>query len=195
MRIVGGTLSGRRFAGPKTGGVRPTAERVREAVASALEARDAIDGARVLDLFAGTGALAFEALSRGAREAVLVDRDRRVLRALTDSAGELGLRDRVRVQSADLLGQPTRVAALLHGAGPFTLVFADPPYAEVGKVPALMDALVTGGVLAPGALVVLERPSRGARPTWGLASVAHYRYGDTAVDVGRVPEAGDDPQP
>jgi 16S rRNA (guanine966-N2)-methyltransferase len=188
MRIVGGSLSGRRFAGPKGGATRPTSERVREALASALEARDAIAGATVLDLFAGTGALAFEALSRGAGRAVLVDRDRRALAAIARDAETLGLGDRVRTRPADLLAKdPERIAVLLRRDGPFTLVFIDPPYAEVARIPPVVGALVAAGALTPGALVVLERASRSPAPPMGLASVAAYRYGDTAIDVGRVP--------
>lgn len=189
MRIVGGRLSGRRFPAPKGGGIRPTSERVREAIASALEARDAIAGARVLDLFAGTGALAFEALSRGAAHAVLVDRDRRALAAIARTARALGLGSQVRTQAVDLMGNPARVVAMLREEGPFTLVFADPPYAEVERLAPLMRRLVDEGVIAPGAPVVLERSSRDPAPALGLASVAVYRYGDTAVDVGRVPDS------
>ncbi|MBP7683736.1 MAG: RsmD family RNA methyltransferase, partial [Deltaproteobacteria bacterium] len=94
MRIVGGTLGGRRFDGPPSDLTRPTSERVREALASALDARDAIRDVRVLDLFAGTGALAFEALSRGATDACLVERDPRVVKAAQQSIAALGLGER-----------------------------------------------------------------------------------------------------
>jgi 16S rRNA (guanine966-N2)-methyltransferase len=195
MRIVGGSLSGRRFTGPKGGRVRPTSERVREAMASALESRGAIRGAQVLDLFAGTGALAFECLSRGAERAVLVDKDARVLRDVERSASELGLAAQARTRSVNLLGEPSRVVAKLRGDGPFTLVFMDPPYAEVERLPPTVRALVDAGVIAPGALVVLERGAQSTPPAFGLASEAQYRYGDTAVDMGRVPNRGDDPPP
>lgn len=188
MRIVGGKLSGRRFRSPKGGAIRPTSERVREAIASALDARDAISGAHVLDLFAGTGALAFEAVSRGAAHAVLVDRDRRTLTAITRTAEALGVGSQVRTRATDLLGSPDRALATLRGDGPFNLVFVDPPYGEVARVAPLVRRLVDEGVIAPGALVVLERSSRSQAPSMGLASVAVYRYGDTAVDVGRVPD-------
>jgi len=91
MRIIGGRLSGRRFGAPSGRGTRPTSDRAREALASALESRGAFKGARVIDLFAGTGAFSFEALSRGASEAVAVDLDPRAIRQLTQSAKELGL--------------------------------------------------------------------------------------------------------
>lgn len=184
MRIVGGELGGRRFRGPPPGATRPTAERVREAVASALDARDAIAGRVVLDLFAGTGALAFEALSRGATRAVLVERERRVATAADRSAGELGLASRVRVLVLDLARDPDRAAELCARSGPFGLVFLDPPYAEVDAVPALLDALIAAGAIEPGAKIVIEHAARDAAPVvQGLASVAAYRYGDTAVTM------------
>lgn len=187
LRIVGGELGGRRFPGPKGAGVRPTGERVREAIASALESRDAIAGAVVLDLFAGTGALAFEALSRGAERATLVDRDRRVIAALERSARALGLQERVRVRAMDLLGAPERVADRLAEDGPFDLIFADPPYAEVARIPPLIGALMDAGVARSGAWIVVEHASRQPPGPSRLASVVRYRYGDTALEVGRVP--------
>lgn len=187
LRIVGGRLGGRRFAGPKSAAVRPTSERVREAVASALEARGAIEGAEVVDLFAGTGALAFEALSRGAARATVVDRDRRLLRALERTARDLGLAENVRSVCVDLLKDPDRAAETLASAGPFTLVFVDPPYAQVDAAARLLDALIDRGTLAEGAWVVLEHASSGPAPAVGLASVTRYRYGDTGVELGTVP--------
>ncbi|MFW6049798.1 MAG: RsmD family RNA methyltransferase [Myxococcota bacterium] len=190
LRIVGGALGGRRFSGPRKGEVRPTSERVREAVASALEARDAIEGALVLDLFAGTGALAFEALSRGARAATLVEGDHRVARALDRAARQLGLAERTRVRRVDLLGARDRIARALSTDGPFTLVFADPPYAEIDRLPALLGALIESAVIAPGARVVVEHAARGADPSLPLASIARYRYGDTAIALGEAPRPG-----
>lgn len=196
LRIVGGALGGRRFSGPRGGAtVRPTSERVREAVASALEARDAFDGAAVLDLFAGTGALAFEALSRGAERATLADRDRRLVRSLERVARELDLGDRCAVRCVDLLGDPARACEMLAPDGPFTLLFADPPYAEVAKVPPLLQALVAGGVLAPGAWVALEHAVQQPPPHLPLASVARYRYGGTAVVLGTVPSLDEERLP
>lgn len=185
MRIVGGSLGGRRFPGPRGSATRPTSERVREGIASALEARGAIDGARVLDLFAGTGALSFEALSRGAESALLVDADKRAVRSFAESAKTLGLTSRVRSLELDLFGEPVGIVRrILRAAGdaPFDLVFADPPWAEIARVPALLSALAAEGALADGAFVVLEHAVR--RPPGdipGLATVGTYRHGDTAV--------------
>jgi 16S rRNA (guanine966-N2)-methyltransferase len=182
LRITGGTLRGRRFPGPQGSATRPTAEKVREAIASALASRGLVEGARVLDLFAGTGALGFEALSRGAREAVLVDIDRRADKALRASASALGLEARVGVRRLDLAGRPEAVASALRTFGPFDLVFADPPYEAIETVAPLLLALAAEGLLAEGAVAVVEHATR--RPPAlppQLAIVSDYRYGDTAV--------------
>lgn len=191
MRIVGGVLSGRRFAGPPGDATRPTAERVREALASALHSRNAISGATVLDLWAGTGALAFEALSRGALRAVCVERDRRVAEAIVKSAKELGLEDRVTVVGRALDATPSRAVleALARVAGGFGLVFADPPYDDIAMVGPLLAALGAAKVIAAGAMVVVEHSVR-TPPTLGdLAIVATYRYGDTGVTLVRTPDS------
>jgi 16S rRNA (guanine966-N2)-methyltransferase len=181
LRIVGGRLSGRRFRGPGKR-TRPTAERVREAMFSALVARDAVSDARVLDLFSGTGALAFEALSRGATSAVAVDDDRRAASAIRTDAEVLGLTSELDVVVLDLLRAPKKAAERLARRGPFDLILADPPYADAQRAIGLLEALAKAGGVAPDALVVLEHASAdelslGAR----LASVASYRYGSTAV--------------
>lgn len=183
LRIVGGRLSGRRFRGPgkNAKNTRPTAERVREAVFSALEARGAVDGARVLDLFSGTGALAFEALSRGASSAFAVDGDRRCMTAIRSDGQSLGLDD-LETASLDLLAKPAAVAARLQNRGPFDLVFVDPPYRDAAEVSALLVCLVAEGIIGEDALIVFEHASRDEFPIPAtLVGVASYRYGDTAV--------------
>lgn len=183
LRIVGGRLSGRRFRGPgkNAKNTRPTAERVREAVFSALEARGLVDGARVLDLFSGTGALAFEALSRGAETALAVDRDRKCVTTIRADAASLGL-EGLTTAAIDLLTAPRRIAERLGTGGPFDLVFADPPYQEAAEVPALLVHLATEGIIAPGALIVFEHAARDELTLPAtLGVVASYRYGDTAV--------------
>ena len=179
MRIVGGALRGRRFPAPKGQGTRPTSERVREALASALEARGAIDGSRVLDLFAGSGALAFEALSRGATHAVLVESDRKVQRGLKQSAEALGLTERITLRRDDLFG--TKAPAAIASLGPFDLVFADPPYARLAELGPLLAGLTPA--LADDALLVVERASQDMLPAHPFHVSASYRYGDTAVDL------------
>jgi 16S rRNA (guanine966-N2)-methyltransferase len=193
MRIVGGRLSGRRFGAPTGRGTRPTSERVREALGSALEARDAYADAQVLDLFAGTGALSFEALSRGAKHSVLVDQDVRAIREINTSAKDLGLAGKLRPIRLDLLADPSRVIGKLPAtASSFTLLFADAPYSETNSVPALLAALTASGRLALGALLVVEHS---ATHDWrwpkGLAPEADYRYGQTRISLGvYAPEKG-----
>ncbi|MGB8332730.1 MAG: RsmD family RNA methyltransferase [Polyangiales bacterium] len=193
MRIVGGRLSGRRFGAPGGRATRPTSDRVREAIASALQSRGGFDDARVLDLFAGTGAFSFEALSRGASNAVLVDLDARAIGQVVQSARELGLSAQTRTLRVNLLGEPTgairKIPAMEQG---FTLLFADAPYAEIDAVPPLLEALIASARLTPGALVVIEHPASHDW-TWpnGLASIADYRYGQTGISLGvYAPEKG-----
>jgi len=189
MRIVGGRLGGRRFPAPPGIGTRPTTERVREAVASRLASRGALEGSRVLDLFAGSGALAFEALSRGARSAVLVDRDRRVVAGARRAAADLGLEGQVAVVAHDLLGRPEALAPRLPRGlgddGAFGLVFVDPPYAALGGVPELLACLDDAGLLAEGAAVVVEHAARDPLPAFreNLALDRTARYGDSAVSL------------
>jgi len=186
MRIVGGRLSGRRFGAPSGRGTRPTSDRAREALGSALESRGAFASAHVLDLFAGTGALGFEALSRGASDAVLVDSDPGAVRQIKQSAMELGLGEQVRAARLDLLGDPASVVRKLPSvAGGFSLVFADAPYSEVDSIAAILDALAAAGQIARGAWLVIEYP---ASHEWswpnGLAPDADYRYGQTGISLG-----------
>lgn len=178
MRVVGGSLSGRRFAGPKGDATRPTAERVREAMFSALAARGAVEGQRVLDLYAGTGALAFEALSRGAAAAVSVDRDPKAVRAMEADAKTLGLSAAHRAIVLDV----ARKGAIDRLGGPYELVLADPPWAELAQAAEALGALVGAGLLSAEGRLVLVHEARDAGPAIaGLTVEAAYRYGDSAV--------------
>jgi len=155
---------------------------VREAIASAIEARGGFEGTRVLDLYAGTGAMAIEALSRGAVHATLVEADRSAARAIVASLAELGLGDRAVVVTRDLSSSSV-IDAL---TGPFDRVLADPPYADAARVPALLDALADAQCLSADAIVVVEHPSRVAL-TLGprFPSITEKRYGDTSVHLAR----------
>lgn len=179
FRIVGGSLKGRRFRPHVGEHTRPTSERVREALTSALLSRGRIADARVLELFAGTGALSFEALSRGAAHAVLVERDRRALEGLKQSVAELGLGERVTIRPFDLEREGN--VARLVADGPFDLVFADPPYAKAALVGSILDALARGGALANDAFFVIEHAAATPPTLASLAPVARYEYGDTVV--------------
>lgn len=182
--MVGGALSGRRFATHVAEVTRPTSDRVREAIASAIDARGGFEGTRVLDLFAGTGAMAIEALSRGAAHAVLVEADRGAARAIVESLTALDLSGRAVVRTLDL----SRHGSLTGLEGPFDRVFADPPYADVANVPGLFEALAPA--LAEGALVVLEHPAK-SEPVLGAAfePIVRKRYGDSAVLLARYAAA------
>ena len=185
MRIIGGRLKGRRFGAPPGRGTRPTSDRVREALGSALDARGAFEGATVLDLYAGSGALSFEALSRGAHQALLVDREPRALREIKSSAASLGLGDQVDTLRADLSSPETAVSRIAARNRGFDLVFADAPYEEVRNVGPLLEALVGSSLLDVGAFVVVEHPrTYDWQWTKGLASEADYRYGQTKISVG-----------
>lgn len=184
MRIVGGELSGRRFSGPKGSTTRPSPERLREALASALEARGVIDGAKVLDLFAGTGAVSFELLSRGAASAVAVERTAPMVRSLDTNAASLGLKEqpgRFRALQIDLFDVPGRVAPKLQRFGPFDLVFADPPYADVDRLMPLLASETASDLFADPCIFALEYPSR-EHPALPEAweEQRSYRYGDSA---------------
>lgn len=175
-RIIGGRFRGRRLRTPSSG-TRPTADRVREALFSALEARGAIEGAVVLDLYAGSGALGLEALSRGARRLVAVEASRAAADVIRANASALGVTVEVHVR---------RVAEhLAHGGPQVDLVLLDPPYDA--SVDADLAALVREGWLAPEAVVAVERSGRSAPPVFpaGLVPEAVRRYGDTALWLAR----------
>jgi 16S rRNA (guanine966-N2)-methyltransferase len=186
MRIIGGRFGGLRFKGPPDRATRPTADRVREALASILEARGAFVDAVVLDLFSGTGALCFEALSRGAARAVAVDNDRRAIQAIAEVAKTLNVADRIDILRLDLLKDPTAIAERIARAeqGPFDLVFADPPYRNITALPALLGALAKRSIFGSTTLVVVEHATK-QPPTHlvALIPLASYRYGDTTLTL------------
>jgi 16S rRNA (guanine966-N2)-methyltransferase len=184
VRIIGGRLGGRLFDGPASEATRPTSDRVREGIASALQARDAFADRPVLDLFAGTGGWAFEALSRGAPHAVLVDRDRRACDQIRKNIASLDLRSAATLVTTDLFRDAATLSKRIGDEPAARLVFVDPPYAEIAKIPNMLKVLIETGCIAPDALIVVERASRDlACAADFLASVGSYRYGDTAVDL------------
>ena len=176
-RIIAGAARGRRLETPRGAATRPTSDRVREALFGFLDARGVLDGAVVLDLFAGSGALGLEAASRGAREVVLVDSARAAVAVARRNVAALGLAG-VRVVQAPVLrwlggpDVPTTDVALL-----------DPPYGlgddDLAKVLVTLD----GAPLAGGALVVVERDGRSPEPAWpgGWEPESARRYGDTVL--------------
>ena len=174
-RIIAGDLGGRRLAVPKSG-TRPTSDRVREAIFSRLEHADALRGAKVVDLYAGSGALGLEALSRGAAEAVFVESATPAVRIVESNIKELGLGTRATVVRERVLGYLERSAV------EFTLAFLDPPYDIAdGDLVAALAALAPR--LKSGAPVVVEMSSRKRSPEWprGLQVVQTKAYGETTV--------------
>jgi 16S rRNA (guanine966-N2)-methyltransferase len=176
MRVVAGVAGGRQLRAPAGRKVRPTSERVREALFNSLGSLGAVDGATVVDLFAGTGALGIEALSRGAASATFVDADLHAVRAIKDNLRVTGLGERARVVHAD-------VFRFLAGAPPepSDLAFADPPYA-FDDWPRLLGAV-------RARLVAIE-----ARAHVDLGDGWHplrsKRYGDTVITLARFEEHG-----
>jgi 16S rRNA (guanine966-N2)-methyltransferase len=176
MRIVGGRLRGRALAAPKSNAVRPTADRLREALFNILVHAydDPVTDARVLDLFAGTGALGLEALSRGAAFALFVDDGAEARALLRENVTALGQGGATRIFRRD----STRLGAA-HPIEPFTLVFLDPPYGKGLAGPALAAAR-TGGWLTPGALIVVEEAAKsGFAAPDGFDELERRVYDDT----------------
>ena len=174
LRVTGGSLGGRKLRAPAAG-VRPTADRVRESLFARL---GDLEGVAVLDLFAGTGALGIEALSRGAASLVAVERSRTTKRVLEENLAALGLAPVARVEGGAALACVQRLG---RARTRFDLVFLDPPYAAGAAAPVLA-AIATAGILAPHAVVVLERSrSHPVAAVAGLPLVDERRYGDTVI--------------
>lgn len=179
-RIIAGAAGRVSLAVPKAG-TRPTSDRVREALFSALESRDALRGARVLDLYAGSGALGLEAASRGAAHVVLVEKHAAAARIAKANAALVTKALGADAPAIDV--RQTAVLAYLSAAsGPFELVFSDPPY-ELGDAEFAADLEALVSLLAPHALVVAERSSRSPEPAWPaeLEPRAPKKYGETTI--------------
>jgi len=175
MRVVGGRLRGRPLVGPKSNAIRPTADRLREALFNILlhGYGDPIAGARVLDLFAGTGALGIEAVSRGAEFALFVDDGAEARALLRENATALGLGGTTRIFRRDA----TKLGPV-HPLEPFALAFLDPPYGQNLAAPALVSARA-GGWFAPGALVVVEEATSAFTAPEGFTTLERRAYDDT----------------
>jgi 16S rRNA (guanine966-N2)-methyltransferase len=182
MRVVGGRLRGRPIVAPKSHAIRPTADRLRESLFNILTHAygDPIAGARVLDLFAGTGALGIEALSRGASFALFIDdgaEARALLRANVEALG-LGGVTRVFRRDAGKLGP-------VHPVEPFSLVFLDPPYGK-GLAEKALGAAQEGGWLVPDALAVVEEATGEFKPPDGFDELERRPYDDSELIFLRV---------
>jgi 16S rRNA (guanine966-N2)-methyltransferase len=182
MRIVGGSLGGRVLRAPPGSDTRPTSEKVREAIFNILgNMIGDVEGASVLDLFAGSGALGIEALSRGAAHATFCDLRKPALAVLRGNLRDLAVEDRATVVQGDAVATAARHVP----ASPWTLVFVDPPYRSdlaERSVAALQH-------LAPDAVIVIEHDRRNAPPDalGSLLRTDQRRYGDTLVSFYRVP--------
>ena len=187
MRIISGEAKGRPLFAPSGSQTRPTSDKIRGALFNIIGSR--VLDARVLDLFGGSGALALEALSRGARDAVIADNSRPALQAIDRNARNVLKEDfehRVRILHRDY-----RSALAAARGQAFDLVFLDPPYRMEAAYGDALERLLEAGMLAPGCLIVMER-RRDARVTLpGAVAVFDTRqYGDTAVDFARVRSDG-----
>ncbi len=173
-RIIAGAARGRRLAVPPGVSTRPTSDKVRGAVMNVLG--QFFEGGEVVDLYAGSGALALEALSRGCERAVCVERDRRALEALARNAEACGFADRVELVRAEL---PAGLARLARDR--FALAFVDPPYAEGPE--AVLEGL--GAAMRAGGRVVAEHDARRPPPDQigALALVDRRKYGDTGISI------------
>ena len=177
-RIVGGVAGGRHLIVPPKG-TRPTTDRVRESVFNVLAARMDFDGLRVLDLYAGSGALGLEALSRGAASVLFIENDRRAADVITRNIATVAL-------PGATVRRGTVASVLFGSATPMDLVFADPPYDVPGStLEEMLASLHSNGWLAPGAVVVVERAASSPSLTWpeDWTVWPERRYGDTRIEA------------
>lgn len=177
MRVIGGSARGRRLRMPKRAPTRPTSDLVREAIFNILGSMD-VDWTRVLDLYAGTGALGIEALSRGAGRADFVERDREACAVIRDNLAVTGLADRARVYCL------AAHRALSRLTGPYTLVLADPPYDDT-TAPQVLERVAASGLVSKETALVYEHAARAAVPEslGAFRLVLTRRHGDTAVSI------------
>jgi 16S rRNA (guanine966-N2)-methyltransferase len=187
-RIIAGAHGGRRLTAPTGAQTRPTSDRVREAFFSALDTMIDLSAARFADLYAGSGAVGLEALSRGADHALLVESDARAARVIRDNIVALRIGSAARLVTARV----AQVLAMPPDGGAYDVVFADPPYAVTDEeVLQVQQDLLVNGWLSPGAVVVFERSTRtvvrGASLTWveGITAERSRRYGETTLWYGR----------
>ncbi|GHF79102.1 DNA methylase [Kitasatospora xanthocidica] len=187
-RVIAGAAGGRRLAVPPGRGTRPTSDKAREAMFSTLEAlRGTLQGARMLDLFGGSGAVGLEALSRGAEHVLLVEADAQAARVIRENVRTIGLPGaEVRAVKAEkvVVGPPPQ--------SPYDLVFLDPPYVMTDEeLREMLITLLAGGWLAEDTLVTVERSTRGGEFGWpeGFEGLRSRRYGEGTLWYGRAAAA------
>jgi 16S rRNA (guanine966-N2)-methyltransferase len=183
-RIIGGAVGGRRIQTPRGVATRPTSDRVREALFSAIESWcGSLHGLRFLDLYAGSGAVGLEAWSRGAGVVTLVEQDRRTASLIRDNARSLGF------AKANVVPGSVSSALTRPPAAPYDVAYLDPPYPLADDaVAADLRSLVDHHWLVPGALVVVERSARSPEPVWpdGFTDRRERRYGETVLWYGHA---------
>ncbi|HEY7271776.1 MAG TPA: 16S rRNA (guanine(966)-N(2))-methyltransferase RsmD [Actinoplanes sp.] len=183
-RIIAGTHGGRRLTAPAGTHTRPTSDRVREALFSALDSMTVLSGARFADLYAGSGAVGLEAISRGASRALLVESEPRAAQVIRGNIAALRLGSAARL----VTGPVHRVVSQPPDGNPYDVVFADPPYAVTdAELRGVQQALVDNGWLAPDAVLVIERSTRTPSMTWvdGITADRSRHYGETTLWYGR----------
>ncbi|MEW6544233.1 MAG: 16S rRNA (guanine(966)-N(2))-methyltransferase RsmD [Nitrospirota bacterium] len=183
MRVIAGSHKGRRLLGPGKTQLRPTSDRVKEALFAILG--PTVVGARFLDLYAGTGAIGIEALSRGARLATFVERHQSSLRILRANLARCGLGAAADVRACSA-GQFFKQARM--GVPPYDFVFADPPYGDARSATELLPSLSASAIISSDTTIVLEHSSRVTIPPQigRLSRTRQYRYGDTTLSVFRL---------
>ncbi|MEU3998354.1 16S rRNA (guanine(966)-N(2))-methyltransferase RsmD [Streptomyces fungicidicus] len=191
-RVIAGAAGGRRLAVPPGQGTRPTSDRAREGLFSTWQSLlgGPLDGERVLDLYAGSGAVGLEALSRGAGHVLLVEADARAVRTVRENVTSLGLPG-AEVRS----GKAEQIARTAPSPEPYDLVFLDPPYAVPdGDLREILLTLRAGGWLAGEALVTVERSTRGGEFGWppGFEAIRARRYGEGTFWYGRAASTCED---
>ena len=181
MRIIGGEARGRTIKTPRGMATRPMRDFVREAVFSILGR--SVEGARVLDIFAGSGSLGLEALSRGAKEAVFVDFGREPIKIIQENLDRLGMSVRAKIIKAEVLDYLRKACS---GESRFDLIFIDPPFRiDLKYRQEMLKLIAEGGFLAPSAVVIIEAPLRSEPPRSpeGMRFAERRKYGEAAVDI------------
>ncbi len=182
-RIIGGSAGGRRIDAPRGTSTRPTSDRVREALFSAVESWcGSLQGLRFLDLYAGSGAVGLEAWSRGAGVVTLVEQDRRTAGLIADNAKTLGF------TKANVVIGSVAATLLRPPAAPYDVAFLDPPYPTPADEVDTNLARLASDWLVPGAMVILERSSRSRAPNWpaGFTDTRERKYGETTLWYGHA---------
>lgn len=183
-RIIGGSVGGRRIKTPTGNATRPTSDRVREALFSSLESDlGSLTGLRFLDLYAGSGAVGFEARSRGVGLVTFVEQDRRTSTLIRSNCADLGLGE------CEVVTMSVERFLSVPPVAPYDIVFADPPYAVPDSdVAEDLKRLVENGFLAHEAIIVVERPGRRSEVQWPdpVTGLRHKKYGETALWYGRA---------